>query len=172
MGKEIEKKYLLPAYPAAELESGALRLVSTERLYQTYLAYTGLEEIRVRQSVDREGRSTFTHTFKSGHGLVREEVEFHISEALYKQLLGNSGLIPLEKVRTTVESDGLKFEIDDYKQIALLVVEVEFPDLDAAQRFTPPAWFGRELGQEEEYRNKTLWLQLQRGESEADAGER
>ena len=45
----------------------------------------------------------------------------------------------------------------------LAVVEVEFASVDEAGAFAPPPWFGRELGAEEEYRNKTLWLKLQRG---------
>jgi CYTH domain-containing protein len=64
------------------------------------------------------------------------------------------------------------YEIDEYKQVELTVVEVEFPDLDASERFVPPAWFGRELGQEEEYRNKTLWLKLQSRRPAEEGGDR
>jgi CYTH domain-containing protein len=93
--------------------------------------------------------------------MVREEIEYAISEKVYKQLLANTKLIPLEKIRTKVEWQGQVFEVDEYKQIDLVVVEAEFPDLSAAEAFTAPEWFGRELGQEEEFRNKTLWIKLQ-----------
>ncbi|WP_028547454.1 CYTH domain-containing protein [Paenibacillus sp. UNC451MF] len=161
MSTEIEKKYLLPAFPEALLQAQELKLISTKHIYQTYLAFSDKEEIRVRQLVDHEGNSTFTHTFKSGHGLVRQEIEYSISEEVYRQLLANTQLVPLEKIRTTVEHNGLHYEIDEYKQINLLVVEVEFSNESAAHSFEPPAWFGRELGQEEEFRNKSLWIGLQ-----------
>lgn len=161
MEKEIEKKYLLETFPEELLQNKALKLISTKHIYQTYLAFSDKEEIRVRQLVDNDGTSTFTHTFKSGHGLVRQEIEYNISEEVYRQLLTNTQLVPLEKVRTTVEHQGLYYEIDDYKQIELMVVEVEFADESAAHSFQPPAWFGRELGQEEEFRNKSLWIGLQ-----------
>jgi CYTH domain-containing protein len=161
VSKEIEKKYLLPVFPAKELADNELKLVSKQYIYQTYLAFSEDQEIRVRRLVDHDGSSHYTHTFKSGHGLVREEIEYDISEAIYKQLLDKTKLVPLEKIRTTVEQQGQLFEIDEYKQIDLLVVEAEFPDVEAANRFQVPAWFGRELGQEEEFRNKSLWIKLQ-----------
>ncbi|NOV00091.1 CYTH domain-containing protein [Paenibacillus planticolens] len=162
MSAEIERKFLLPEFPAAELEKEEMKLVSKQYIYQTYLAFSEDQEIRVRQLVDSSGESHFTHTFKSGHGMVREEIEYSISESVYKQLLERTGLIPLEKIRTTVEVQGICFEIDEYKQVDLAVVEVEFPSLEAAERFEVPAWFGRELGSQEEFRNKSMWIALQR----------
>ncbi|NOU97788.1 CYTH domain-containing protein [Paenibacillus sp. LMG 31456] len=161
MSKEIERKFLLPAFPAKELENKAIAMVSKQYIYQTYLAFSEDQEIRVRKLVNNEGLSDFTHTFKSGHGLVREEIEYPISEKIYTQLLNNTKLKPLEKIRTKVEYEGHIFEVDEYKQIDLIVVEVEFPDVHSAEVFTVPDWFGRELGQEEEFRNKTLWIKLQ-----------
>jgi adenylate cyclase len=161
MGKEIERKFLLSAFPQAELDHKEITLISKQTIYQTYLAFSEDEEIRVRQLVDKDGLSHYTHTFKSGHGLVREEIEYSISESMYKQLLANTGLIPLEKVRTKVDFHGIVLEIDEYKQMELVVIEVEFPNVHAAQIFPAPEWFGRELGQEEEFRNKTLWIKLQ-----------
>ncbi|NHN34437.1 CYTH domain-containing protein [Paenibacillus agricola] len=161
MGTEIEKKFLLPAFPSAELEQEEITFVSKQTIYQTYLAFSKDQEIRVRKLVDKDGVSHYTHTFKSGHGLVREEIEYSISEDVYKQLLAGSGLVPLEKVRTKVEHKGYVLEIDEYEQIHLVVVEVEFPDVESANDYEVPGWFGKELGQEEEFRNKTLWLKLQ-----------
>ncbi|TXK77833.1 CYTH domain-containing protein [Paenibacillus sp. N3.4] len=162
MSKEIERKFLLTVFPAAELDQKEITLISRQYIYQTYLAFSEDQEIRVRQLVDRDGSSHFTHTFKSGNGMVREEIEYAITEPIYKQLLERTGLIPLEKIRTTVSSQGVHYEIDEYKQIDLMVVEVEFPDVEAASQFSVPSWYGRELGQEEEFRNKTMWIQLQK----------
>ncbi|MBA2943464.1 CYTH domain-containing protein [Paenibacillus sp. CGMCC 1.16610] len=168
MSAEIEKKYLLPAFPASELENQDIKLVSKQYIYQTYLAFSEDQEIRVRKLVDSSGESHFTHTFKSGHGMVREEIEYNISETVYKQLLDHTGLIPLEKIRTTVEHAGLYYEIDEYKQVDLAVVEVEFPSIEAAEQFEAPAWFGRELGSEDEFRNKSMWVALQKKSAMGD----
>jgi len=161
MGKEIERKFLLPAFPQRELEDQAISIISRIMIYQTYLAYSSDQEIRIRKLVDHDGAAEYTHTFKSGHGMVREEIEYAITEPVYEQLLQNTRFVPLEKIRTTVQSGPFTFEIDEYRQIELTVVEVEFPDEEAARQFSAPAWFGRELGAEEEYRNKTLWMKLQ-----------
>ncbi|MFD0696185.1 CYTH domain-containing protein [Paenibacillus sp. GCM10027628] len=161
MNVEIERKFLLPEFPFRELERGEITMVAKHSLFQTYLAYSDDQEIRVRQSIDDQGVSHYTHTFKSGHGLVRQEIEYEISEKIYRQLLSHTGLVPLEKIRITVEGQGVLFQIDEYKELDLRVVEVEFPDETAAKSFSIPHWFGRELGQEEEFRNKMLWIKLQ-----------
>ncbi|KIL40819.1 hypothetical protein SD70_11355 [Gordoniibacillus kamchatkensis] len=161
MSREIERKYLLSAAADDVLKRQDVTFVSREYMYQTYLAYAGDQELRIRKIVAPDGAVRFTHTFKAGHGMSREEIEYAISEDIYEQLLRRLNAVPLEKVRTTVESGGLRCEIDEYKQVQLAVVEVEFTDEDAARAFQPPAWFGRELGAEEEFRNKTLWLKLQ-----------
>jgi adenylate cyclase len=158
---EIERKFLLSAFPSRELEIGEITMIAKHTLFQTYLAYSEDQEIRVRQLIDDQGSCQYTHTFKSGHGLVRKEIEYEISEKIYQQLLSNTRFVPLEKTRTTVDHQGVLFQIDEYKQLDLTVVEVEFPDVHAAQLFSSPHWFGRELGQEEEFRNKSLWIKQQ-----------
>lgn len=157
----MERKYLLTAAADDVLQAEDVTLVSRDYMYQTYLAYDGDQELRIRKIVDRDGGVRFTHTFKAGHGLSRQEIEYAISEPIYEQLLNRLNAVPLEKIRTTVESRGHRFEIDEYKQVQLTVVEVEFADEESARSFQAPAWFGRELGAEEEFRNKTLWLKLQ-----------
>jgi CYTH domain-containing protein len=54
--------------------------------------------------------------------------------------------------------DGAQAEVDEYggDLAGLVVAEVEFHDEHAAQAFTPPAWFGRELTGEVEYANRSL----------------
>jgi CYTH domain-containing protein len=161
MGTEIERKFLLTSSASEVLEAEGVAFRSREYIYQTYLAFTDDQEVRIRKKIDHLGRTSYMHTFKSGQGIAREEVEYAISGEVYEQLLQRTGLVPLEKVRTTVESGGRSYEIDEYKQVDLAVVEAEFASMDEASAFAAPPWFGRELGAEEEYRNKTLWMKLQ-----------
>ncbi|MFD1956015.1 CYTH domain-containing protein [Paenibacillus thailandensis] len=164
--REIERKFLLGRYPETELASGELKLVNRLRIDQTYLAFSGDEEVRIRklavEAGEGAGEQYYTHTFKRGVGLSREEIEYPISKAVYDQLLGLGKLVPLQKTRTIVrDKEGAVFEIDDYTGLGLLTVETEFESEESALAFKAPAWFGRELGNEEEFRNKKLWLDLQ-----------
>lgn len=165
MALEIEHKYLLPQFPTELLNSGELQLSHVQRIEQTYLAYDSNEEIRVRRlEEERDGQRSvyFTHTFKRGQGLVREEMEYEISAEIYAQLLAAVGYSPLVKTRTTLIYQGRSIEIDEYAQFKLVVAEVEFASLHDAEQFVAPAWFGAQLDRQFEYSNKQLWMSLQK----------
>lgn len=162
MSKEIEKKYFLPSFPQELINSGEIIVREVWTIEQTYLALTEREEIRIRKiQIEKEQQRsvTYTHTYKNGTGVEREEIEYQISAELYRQLRGERK--PLVKVRTVVEYLGKTFEIDEYKGFDFMTVEVEFKAKEEAEAFVPPHWFGEEVGSKKEYRNKTLWLSLQ-----------
>jgi len=162
MAVEIERKYLLDEYPEAFFEKGTLVVEKEQQIEQTYLALDGDQELRVRKIVDMQtGAVEFTHTFKKGWGLAREEVEYSISEGLYEQVVKAHGAIPLTKRRVTARWGERIIEIDDYNQIDLMVLEVEFPSLEDAEAFVPPAWFGKDISTEKQYSNKKVWRDLQ-----------
>lgn len=162
MAVEIERKYLLDEYPTAFIEKGTLVVEKEQQIEQTYLALDGDQELRVRRIVDMQtGAVDFTHTFKKGWGLSREEVEYSISEGLYEQVVKAHGAIPLTKRRVTARWGERIIEIDDYNQIDLMVLEVEFPSLEDAEAFVPPAWFGKDISTEKQYSNKKVWRDLQ-----------
>jgi adenylate cyclase len=162
MNLEIERKFFLPAFPEGLITAGELKVAGRKTIEQTYLALTESEEIRVRKLTQEGTDPTYTHTFKRGHGLSREEAEYSISSDIYRQLLDGSGRAPLIKTRTKVlDPLGRLFEIDQYHQFNLLTVESEFTSEDEALAFIPPEWFGAEVGSEVEYRNKNLWASLQ-----------
>ena len=66
----------------------------------------------------------------------------------------------IEKVRFEIDHSGMKIELDIYKGIlnGLLVAEVEFLSIDQAKSFIPPDWFGREVTEDERFKNKNLAL--------------
>lgn len=164
MNLEIERKFFVPHYPSRQLEMGELTLAGRKMIEQTYLALTESEEIRVRRLTNPEtGKASFTHTFKRGHGLCREEAEYSISEEIYQQLLQGSGRVPLVKTRTRVtDAAGREYDIDEYHQFNLMTVEAEFSSEAEALAFVAPDWFGEEVGSGEEYRNKSLWASVQK----------
>ncbi|MEK3883004.1 CYTH domain-containing protein [Paenibacillus sp. PL2-23] len=162
MGLEIERKFLLPEYPDAVIRAGELVLRLEQRIEQTYLAMDDNEELRIRRIADlATGEVSYTHTFKRGNGLVREEVEYAISEGIYSQVAAAFGFMPLTKNRITAEWNGRTVEIDIYDQVQLIVLEVEFGSLEEANAFVAPDWFGEDISSKKQYSNKTVWKQLQ-----------
>ncbi|OXS52456.1 adenylate cyclase [Cohnella sp. CIP 111063] len=164
MAKEIERKFLMTEFPDTLVREGELVLIKEQRIEQTYLAMDDTQELRVRKIKDlASGEHEFTHTFKRGNGLVREEIEYSISESLYEQLIQASGAIPLTKIRTTADWSGTTVEIDTYDQVELRVLEVEFESEEEAESFRAPGWFGPDISSTKQYSNKTVWRNLQAG---------
>jgi CYTH domain-containing protein len=98
-------------------------------------------------------------TVKGGRGLDRTEVELRLDDADAGDLWPHARPRSLEKVRSRVRlTDALTAELDVYEGdlAGLRVVEVEFDDLAAADAFTPPAWFGREVTGERGWSNAEL----------------
>lgn len=159
---EIERKFLLPAYPEALIKEGQLRIQSEHAIDQIYLALHEDQELRVRRIENlRTGEIDYTHTFKRGFGLTREEVEVSISEGLYRQITEVHGAVALTKRRVTAEWKGIVLEIDRYDQIDFIVLEVEFESEEQALAFAPPAWFGPDISTDKRYSNKKVWADLQ-----------
>ncbi|MGO4549338.1 CYTH domain-containing protein [Paenibacillus sp. 2TAB23] len=162
MSLEIERKFLLPAFPSALIEQAKVQLVSEQRIEQTYLAIDENQELRVRRIVDlASGEVSYTHTFKLGNGLSREEIEYAISESIYEQIVKAFGFVALTKNRITAKWDGRTIEIDTYDQIELSVLEVEFDSEETANAFQAPEWFGEDISSERKYSNKKVWRELQ-----------
>lgn len=164
MALEIERKFILPVYPDELINEGKLTVVNMQLIEQTYLAMDDGEELRVRKITDLDSDEVeYTHTYKNGKGISREEIEYSISKGLYEQLIKAVNAIPLLKKRVTGEWDGILVEIDIYEQLELSVVEVEFDSYEEAVSFVPPHWFGKDVSEERRYRNKVVWIELQNG---------
>lgn len=163
MAMEIERKFLLPEFPQRLIDEGLLRVLSRQRIEQTYLAIDGPQELRVRKLADlNSGDVHYTHTFKNGLGVSREEVEYEISQGLYKQMIDAVHAVPLIKERITADMSGVTVEIDVYEQLKLTVIEVEFQSLEECQAFQAPDWFGEDVSVEKKYSNKIVWKELQK----------
>lgn len=169
MSLEIERKFLLKEYPEQLIQDGKLKVISEQVIDQTYLAIHEDQELRVRQIVDKHsGDVMYTHTFKKGHGLVREEVEYSISDGIYEQIISAFDLIPLIKTRTTAQWENIRLEIDQYHQIDFIVLEVEFQSEKEATEFNIPHWFGEDISTDRRFSNKKVWSDLQRNRNSSD----
>lgn len=143
---EIERKFLIAEMPSLE------DAVSV-RLRQGYIATGPHSEVRLR---DADG--AYRLTVKSGTGTVREEREIVLDKAQFEALWPATRGRRIEKRRMTLPVGSLRYEVDVYCGAleSLSVVEVEFPSLEEANAFRPPAWFGSEVTDDPAYKNAAL----------------
>ena len=152
MALEIERKWLVDG--AQALPPEVLAVDGTE-IQQGYLTIgEGGGETRVR------GRAgMYTLTVKSGRGLVRNENEVELTAQQFEALWPATEGARVEKLRRALPlEDGLTAELDVYAgaNSGLMVVEVEFDDPWGAESFIVPYWFGREVTDDDAYKNRNL----------------
>ncbi|EFL13353.1 adenylate cyclase [Streptomyces sp. C] len=145
---EIERKFLLDGFtppPGAHAQP----------IEQGYIAITpDGTEVRLR-SID----GAYVLGVKRGTGsLARTEVECPLSRAEFEELWPATAAARLVKTRYTVPLDTAVASVDVYAEslAGLCTAEVEFPSLEAAERFAPPSWFGPEVTGAKPYKNRTL----------------
>ncbi|MGV9525750.1 CYTH domain-containing protein [Streptomyces cellulosae] len=129
-----------------------------ERLRQAYLTPSGaLVEFRVRAG---EGTRLMTaKTFdRASDAMVRQEVEFPVTEEVFEQLWQLADGECLSKFRWTVPLGEHVATVDEYDGAlaGLRVVEVEFADIGTAREFVPPDWFGEEITGSTAWSNREL----------------
>lgn len=144
---EIERKYLIDRLP------DSLDAWPSRPIEQAYLCTDPV--VRVRQDGD-----SFYLTYKGRGLMAREEYNLPLTEEAYRHLLAKADGNILTKVRYRIplEGTGLTVELDVFsgKFDGLVLAEVEFPDQETAESFTPPEWFGREVTFTGEYQNSRL----------------
>lgn len=147
-GQEIERKFLVKNLPFN------INSLEHHDILQGYLMSNN-GEMRIR-SVDNKN---FYLTRKFGQGWKREEFEKEITMNEFFELLGSidGNLIKKRRYYYPFE-DGKVAEIDCYygKLKRLKTVEVEFPSFEEADTFQKPDWFGKEVTDSMEFKNRHL----------------
>ena len=143
-GYEIERKFLVDKTPPLEA-------YPFEHIIQAYISVE--PEIRIR----KKGEKYFL-TEKSGYGLVRKESEREISEQEFLEAYEKTEGRVLTKTRYCIPYDKYTLELDVYegKNAGLVVCEIEFDNIDEANNFIPPEWFGKDITDDKNYKNKVL----------------
>lgn len=122
--KEIERRFLLKRLPAFNERKGFLRIS------QYYVkAEDGL--YRNRMTWDPNSlKTTFERIIKTSISEgVNEEQHFPISENDYHEGYANREKY-ISKVRHIYEYNGLKFEVDEFSALKLVICEIELESLD------------------------------------------
>lgn len=146
---EIERKWLVDNPPELSRQKGA-------KIIQGYIAASPEgSEMRLRRKDER-----FFETVKTGSGLKRGEIEIELSRLQFRKLWPATQGRRLEKIRYTLKWHRKSIELDIYqkKLAGLKVAEVEFKSRKQAEAFSPPEWFGKEVTEDEAYKNANLAL--------------
>jgi CYTH domain-containing protein len=148
-GVELERKFRVTALP------DDLARHRASRILQGYLVIgADGSEARVRRRDD--GNSL---TVKQGRGLARLEEEIEITPGQFDRLWPLTERRRIEKWRYEIPlAGGLVVELDVYEGAlaGLLIAEVEFRTMDAAERFVAPPWLGAEVTHDDAYKNRRL----------------
>ena len=142
---EIERKFLVRVLPEN------LNEFKHNEIIQGYISTSPV--IRIRRSDDR-----YKLTVKTSGLLAREEFETDITkeqfDSLSKKVEGNI----ISKTRYKIPDGPYTIELDIFHNLfdGLLYAEVEFPDLEAAAKYKPPVFFGREVTNDQKYQNSSL----------------
>jgi CYTH domain-containing protein len=144
---EIERKFLVKHLPPG------IEHARTLPIAQGYIVLDDTREVRLRWA-----GSAHTLTVKEGEGLARREVETPISRRQFDTLWPLTEGRRIEKIRSIIEHGALRIEIDRYAGDLdpLCVAEIEFPTIDASERFVKPAFLGNEVTERADYKN--AWL--------------
>ncbi len=147
MTKEIERKFCVRKMPDLTACKGV-------EISQGYLSVgENGTEIRLRRKGEK-----FYQTVKQGKGVQRTEVEVELSRAQFDNLWPLTEGRRVEKMRYEIVEGIWTIELDVYRGHlkGLVVTEVEFETVEESSCFVPPPWFGRDVTDDDRYKNATL----------------
>jgi len=142
---EIERKFLikqlpenLENYPHKEIEQGYLNREPV---------------VRIRRSDDK-----YILTCKGQGLMVREEFELPLTKEAFEHMKPKADGIFIEKTRYLIPYDNFTIELDIFhgKLAPLILAEVEFSNVEEANAFIPPNWFGEDVTNSPKYHNSNL----------------
>ena len=144
---EIERKFLTKEIPFD------ITAYPYKQISQAYISFS--PTIRIRQSDEK-----YILTVKGKGHLAREEFELPLTKEDYDRLFLKTEGTPVVKKRYLVPVEEYTAEVDIYEGEldGLMTTEVEFPSLEAAESFTAPQWFGKDVSEEKAYKNTSLSL--------------
>ena len=156
---EIERKFTIKELPAD------LERYSFLHIEQAYLNDSPVVRIR------KENEEYYL-TYKGSGLMAREEYNLPLDEASYRHLLTKADgniiskkryVIPIEKPQfqknfVPAIEPALSIELDVFAPpfAPLVMAEVEFPSVEMADAFIPPAWFDEEVTNNPEYHNSVM----------------
>lgn len=141
---EIERKFLIKELPD-------LSKFEYVDIQQGYLSTNPV--VRIRKKNDN-----YILTYKGGGLMAREELEATLTKGAYEHLLEKIDGHPITKRRYLIPLDPYTIELDIFSghMDGLIMAEVEFPSIEEADAFVPPAWFGADVTEDNRYHNSNM----------------
>lgn len=141
---EIERKFLISKVP--NLEN-----IEKKEITQGYIS--AKPEIRIRKCEEK-----CYITKKSVGTLEREELETEINNTTYEILKSIVKGRIIHKTRYLIKDEQKLLELDLYhKELeGLCTVEIEFSSIEEANDYKVPSWFGEEITENINYKNRIL----------------
>ncbi len=143
---EIERKFLINKLPE-NIKEYPFHIIE-----QAYLCTNPVVRVR-RQDED------YILTYKGSGMMAREEYNLPLNKEAYEHLLTKADGAIISKKRYLIPlSEQLTIELDEFYRPMndLLLAEVEFPSIEEANAFVPPAWFGEDVTFDAAYHNSTM----------------
>lgn len=149
---EIERKFLIDGFPKD------LPLLEQATVWQGYISTSPVVRIRKKQT---DTNASYRLCFKGEGTLVRKEIEMDISAEQFEAL---SFLLKVPCIRKDFRvyalPDGWRLEcslVEADTKDAFYYAEVEFPSVEQAENFIPPAFLGEEKTQDGNFTMSAFW---------------
>ena len=141
---EIERKFLIKELP----DLSKYDYVDIE---QGYLCTHPV--VRIRKKNDK-----YILTYKGSGLLAHEEIEANLTEDGYNHLVKkiDGNLIVKKRYLIPLEPYTIELDVFSGHMEGLIMAEVEFPTVEEANSFTPPAWFAKEVTDDRRYHNSEM----------------
>ena len=142
---EIERKFTIKYLPK--------NIKNIFKITQKHIYRDMVCSIRVRKSENvKTNKKIYTHTIKAKGKNIQKysvtELEKQITETEFEKVRPFKGSNIIEKYRCIIPlENGLKAEVDIFtkKLRGLIIAEVEFKNLEQANKFQMPEWFFKEV---------------------------
>ncbi len=141
---EIEKKYTLRSMPD-------LTEYDHHSIEQAYI--NRKPTLRIRKQDDE-----YYFTYKGEGLMAREEYNLPLNKDSYYHLREKADGRIITKTRYLIPYNGYTIELDVFEGDLkpLVIAEVEFPSIEEAESFVPPAWFYEDVTSDPKYQNSNL----------------
>ena len=149
---EIEKKWII------DKENIPYNLSNSEiiEIEQTYISFS--PEIRVRKINGGEEYTFAVKTNMTSDGMIRDEMEYYITEEEYNNLITKKEGNTIYKTRYQFLDGDYLFEIDIFsgELEGLAYLEIEFENQEEANNFEMPSWVIKDVTSDLSYKNGYL----------------
>ena len=141
---EIEKKFTVKELPD-------LSGYDFHKIEQAYI--NRKPTLRIRRQDD-----DYYFTYKGEGLMAREEYNLPLNEASYYHLRQKADGKIITKTRYLIPYEAYTIELDVFEGdlAPLIIAEVEFPTVEEAESFIPPAWFAKDVTSDPQYQNSNL----------------